>query len=306
MLRGVLTYLSKSHRAERFIAGSPLTRRVVSRFIAGYELEDALKAVSELNAKGHEASLNHLGESVTSEEMARQVAEEYILTLEEIAKRGLRSHVSVKPTQLGIDLREEICYELLHRVLEKAEELGIFIRIDMENTPYTDKTLDLHWKLRDSFSNLGVAIQSYLRRSEEDIKKMMEKGGKVRLVKGAYLEPEDVAFPDKKDVDSNFVKLLEMMLNRSAFEKGCRVAVATHDEKLVDYAIEYAAKQGMNKSEFEFQMIYGIRRDLQEKLLQSGFSIRVYVPYGHSWYPYFMRRLAERPANLMFFLRHLI
>lgn len=305
MLKGILMVLSKSKRAEQFVAGHGFTKRITDRFVAGEKLEDALEAISQLNDRGFEASLNYLGEHVNSEAIAEQATEEYLNALDEISKRKLRSHVSVKLTQLGIDLGEDLCYRLTEKIVARAQEYGNFIRIDMENSKYTEITLAIHWKLREKFHNVGVAIQAYLYKSEQDMGKMVEKGGKMRLCKGAYNEPKEMAFQEKKEVDKNYIKLAEMMLSRRAVEKGARTALATHDEKIIKHVIEHAEEQGLQKKDYEFQLLFGIKRDLQESLLKRGLTTRVYVPYGKAWYPYFMRRLAERPANMTFFLKNL-
>ena len=291
---------------KHFVTNHEFTRRLTSRFVAGGELQDALEVILQLNEQGFEASLNYLGESVTSEEAAELSAEEYLKALDEIYVRHVRSHISVKLTQLGISLSENLCYKLMKRILVRAQSHNNFIRIDMEDSAYTDKTIAIYRKLRRKYSNIGVAIQSYLYRSEDDVKKMLEKGAKIRLVKGAYLEPKNIVYSSKNEVDKNYLKLMKMLLNKTVTYKSTRIAIATHDEKIIQYALEYAEEHNLTKKEYEFQMMYGIRGDIQKNLMQRGFTTRIYVPYGKSWYPYFMRRLAERPANLIFFLRNLV
>ncbi len=314
MLRTILIYLSKAAWARRFATRMKLTWRVASRFIAGEKPEDAIRAIRELNAKGICATLDHLGESVTSTQDATRAADEIIHILEEIERTGVRSGVSIKLTQIGLALDEEICRENLQRIIKRAKDLNNFIRIDMEDSPYTEVTLKLLQQMHQGGfkENVGIVIQAYLFRSEADIRQLMTGGVGVRLCKGAYKEPAEIAFPKKKDVDDNFDRLTEMLIE-GAKKAGTPVlsscgrfppipAIASHDEKRIAHAKAYAEKVGFPKGGLEFQMLNGIRRDLQESLAAEGYPVRVYVPYGTEWYPYFVRRLAERPANLWFFI----
>jgi proline dehydrogenase len=258
--------------------------------------------------------LDHLGESVTDPNEARRAAGEIIQILEEIDRTGVRSGVSIKPSQIGLALDLDLYEENLRSILQKARELNNFVRVDMEDSPYTEATLSTFQKLRqEGFANhVGIVIQSYLYRSAKDIRQLMEDGTPVRLCKGAYKEPAEIAFPKKADVDSNFDVLTEMLISGALFAAKPSLsecgrfppipAIASHDEKRIEYAKAYAAKVGLPKDALEFQMLNGIRRDLQESLIAEGYPVRVYVPYGTEWYPYFMRRLAERPANLWFFI----
>jgi proline dehydrogenase len=272
------------------------------RFVAGETREAALDAVRALNARGIRATLDHLGENVTSREEATAAADEAIAELRAIKAAGVDANVSVKLTQFGLDLGDEFCREQVRRVLDCARELGNFVRIDMEGSPYTQRTLDLFHDLRRDYDadTVGVVIQSYLRRSQRDIECVIADGSRARLVKGAYNESPEIAYPRKADVDRAYRVQMEMLLARAHYP-----AIATHDEQLIGRAQGFAAAEGIAESRFEFQMLYGVRRDLQERLAREGYNVRCYVPYGTQWYPYFMRRLAERPANVLFILGNL-
>jgi proline dehydrogenase len=282
--------------------------------VAGETADDAIRVIRELNSKGICATLDHLGESVTDPEEARKATSEIINILEEIHRTGVKSGVSIKPSQIGLVLGLELYEENLRNILQKAKDSNNFIRIDMEDSPLTEKTISVFLKLwHEGFSgNMGIVIQSYLYRSAKDIHQLMASGVPVRLCKGAYKEPQEIAFPKKGDVDSNFDVLAEMLISGAkiaGFPKlsncGCFPpipAIASHDEKRILHAKAYAHEIGLPKESLEFQMLNGIRRDLQEQLVAEGYPVRVYVPYGTEWYPYFMRRLAERPANLWFFI----
>jgi proline dehydrogenase len=287
---------------------------VASRFVAGETADDAIRAIRELNAKGICATLDHLGESVTNAEEAGKAADEIIQILEEIDRADVRSGVSIKLSQIGLELGEAICTEHLRRILQRAKELNNYIRIDMEDSPYTETTLKLLRQMQaDGYDeHVGIVIQAYLYRSEEDIRQLLETATTVRLCKGAYQEPAEIAFPRKADVDANFDQLTAQLIDGaqkvgtpelSACGRFPPIpAIASHDEKRIQYAKAYARQVGFPKEALEFQMLSGIRRDLQERLAAEGYPVRVYVPYGTEWYPYFMRRLAERPANLWFFI----
>lgn len=313
MLRSFFIYLSKAAWAQRLITGWGFAWRTASRFVAGTNLADALRAVRELNSKGINATLDHLGEHTSTPEEAGQAAEDIYATLDAIgAEPGLRSNVSIKLTQIGMGLDESLCAENLERVLSRAKAANTFIRVDMEDTPYTDKTINLHYAMREKgYENHGMVIQAYLFRSEADTRRLLQDGVCIRSVKGAYNEPPDKAFPKKADVDANFDLITKIMLDASLEKKSMLSddgrtppipAIATHDEKRILFAKNYGEKIGLPKDGMEFQMLYGIRRDLQESLVKEGYRVRVYVPFGTHWYPYFMRRLAERPANIWFFI----
>jgi proline dehydrogenase len=301
MLRQSLLFLSESAAAQRMVTGTPISRRMAERFVAGETLDDAIRAAHALTPQNLTTSLDFLGESVKSRAAAEAAAEEAIRTVERIAAEGLASNISIKPTQLGLDIDEAFCQETIERVLERARQAGdgegeIFVRLDMESSDYTERTVALVESLwARGFRNVGTVVQSYMKRTPDDIRRLTELGSRVRLVKGAYKEPPAVAFQDKAEVDRMFVKEMEMLL-----ETGTYPAIATHDEAMIDATRRFAFEHGIPKNSFEFQMLYGIRRDLQTRLREEGYNVRVYIPFGDSWYPYLMRRMAERPANLFF------
>jgi len=314
MLRSLFIYLSKAEWARRIVTNWRIAWNVASRFVAGETQDDAIRAIEALNAKGICATLDHLGENVTTAEEAKNATAEVLSILDEINRTEVQSGVSIKLSQFGLLLDEELCEENLRQILEKAKSHNNFVRIDMEDASVTDVTLKLFRKMQaEGFSEtVGIVIQSYLYRSDEDIRQLMEEGARVRLCKGAYKEPPDVAYPDKADVDASFDRLTAMMID-GALQDGSRgisdcgrfppiPAIASHDKARIDFAKEYASKVDLPKEVLEFQMLYGIRRDLQEQLVAEGYPVRVYVPYGTEWYPYFVRRLAERPANIWFFI----
>lgn len=314
MLRSFLIYLSKAQWAQKLVTGWPLAWKAASRFVAGTTAEDAIRAIRELNGKGIGVTLDHLGEHTSTVEEASQSTGNILSALDEVDRAGVRANVSIKLTQIGMGLDESVCRDNLGRILQRAKELQNFIRVDIEDTPYTDMTLAIYKAMLErGFTNrhFGMAVQSYLYRAEADAKSLLTNKTPIRLVKGAYMEPPDKAFPQKADVDANYDLLVKLMIDASLAE-GSRLgedgrvppipAIASHDEKRIEFAKAYAAKIGLPKDGLEFQMLYGIRRDLQEKLVKEGYPVRVYVPFGVSWYPYFMRRLAERPANIWFFV----
>jgi proline dehydrogenase len=278
---------------------SKLARPLSARFIAGMTLDEALTAVRSVNKQGMTVSLDHLGEDISSLAEAETFREIYMQALQEIDRTGIQGNVSLKLTQFGLDLSEEACLANVRRVVSEAARLKSFVRIDMESSAYTDRTLQMVYDLHGETGACGAVIQSYLHRSEADITELNRRRIRVRLCKGAYLEPASVAFQEKSEVDANFVKLMKLLL-----EHGNYPGIATHDEKMVEATIEFARIQKISPERFEFQMLYGIRRDLQKKLRTSGYNVRVYVPFGEAWYPYFMRRLAERPANVFFIARN--
>ncbi len=314
MIRSFMIYLSKASWARKIVSNWKLARRVASRFIAGETTEEALKVVKELNEKGINVTFDHLGENVASEEGANVATDEIIEILEEIEKSGFRAGVSIKLSQLGLALDRSIAENNLRRVLNKAKSVNNFVRIDMEDSPYTEATLDLFYQMMgEGFSGYtGIVVQAYLYRSMDDVKKLMTIGAPVRICKGAYKEPHEIAFPDKEDVDKSFDQITRILIE-GAIEAGTPVlsddgkfppipAIATHDEERIAYAKRVINELNFPLNGLEFQMLNGIRRDLQEQLVAEGYPVRIYVPYGTEWYPYFMRRLAERPANLWFFI----
>ena len=316
MLRAILIYLSKADWAQKLVTRWGIAWRTASRFVAGTELKDAVAVVEELNSRGINATLDHLGEHTTAPEEAQEATDQIFHTLEELGRSGACSNISIKLTQMGMGLDEELCARNVRRVLEHAAAHRNFVRIDIEDTPFTDKTISLYRRMRaQGFENVGLALQSYLYRSESDARTLVAEGARLRLVKGAYREPPDKAFPRKADVDANFDLLAKILIDASLaagsrLSKDCRIppiaAVATHDEKRITFARRYAQKVGLPKDGLEFQMLYGIRRDLQDRLAADGSPVRVYVPFGTHWYPYFVRRLAERPANIWFFLTNFL
>jgi len=301
MLRTILLALAKSSRLRRWITTNHTTRRMASRFVPGEELALAIEAARVSNRSGMSVSLDHLGENVGTSEDAVRARAAYTEALERIAAEGVDANVSLKLTHLGLDLGETFCAEQLRVVTRRAEELGNFVRVDMEGSAYTDRTLRLVQQARAQTAAIGTVIQAYLYRSEEDVRALLGIGCRIRLVKGAYKEPSNIAFRRKNDVDANYIKLLKILLPSGTYH-----ALATHDPRMIEAAIRFAAEQGITKDKFEFQMLYGIRTDLQSQLVRQGYRVRVYIPFGKDWFPYFMRRLAERPANLIFFARALL
>ncbi|MCX6082906.1 MAG: proline dehydrogenase family protein [Chloroflexi bacterium] len=314
MFRSFLIYLSKAAWAQKLVTGWGFAWRAASRFVAGSSIDEAIRAVRTLNDKGINVTLDQLGEHTTTAEEANRAADGIIVVLDEVQKAGVRSNVSIKLTQIGMGMDDEICRANLIRILERAKKYGNFIRIDIEDTPYTDKTIAIYLEMLDqgfTTAIVGMAVQSYLFRAETDVRKLIEIGTTFRLVKGAYMESPEVAFPDKADVNANYDSLASILIDASILHKTIlsldgRIppipAIASHDEKRIDFVKIYAEKVGLPKSGVEFQMLYGIRRDLQDTLAKEGYPVRVYVPFGTHWYPYFMRRLAERPANIWFFI----
>lgn len=317
MLRALLIYLSKAAWARRMVTHWGFARRTAARFVAGEKLADAIQVVKDLNARGINATLDLLGEHTTSPEIACQATEDLLHMLETIEQTGVRSNISIKLTQIGLALDESLCYHNLQRIVACAQKYGSFVRIDMEDSPWVDATLKLYGQVRRECSceHVGVVIQSYLHRSGLDIEALVASRARVRLCKGAYQEPADIAYPKKADVDASYDRLAAMLVD-GALSAGSPPlspdgktppipAIATHDDKRIEFARAYAGQAGLPANALEFQMLYGIRRDLQEQLVAAGYPVRVYVPFGSEWYPYFTRRLAERPANLWFFLSNL-
>ncbi len=306
LMRTFLLTLSRSESLRRLVIGFGPARAMSRRFVAGETVEDAVGAVQALNEQGLRATLDHLGENVTTEAEARDSTNEILDLVAAIEEQGLDSGVSVKLTQLGLDLGPWPAIENLQRIVAQAAMTGRFVRIDMESHEYVAATLEIFEGLWEQYKNVGVVIQSYLYRSADDVARLVEMGASVRLVKGAYDEPPEAAYPDKADTDSAFVRLMEMLFGPKAQATGVYPAIATHDTSLINWAKEYTDQRGIGRDRFEFQMLYGIRTGLQGQLVTEGYRVRTYVPFGKHWYPYFMRRLAERPANVLFLLRNLV
>jgi proline dehydrogenase len=313
VLRAILLYLSQAQWAQSLVTGWGFMRRMATRFVAGDTVEDALEATRKLNADGIFGTLDQLGEHVSNAEEALAATDEYIAVMEAMRDAGVKSSISLKLSQLGLGLDYDLCLGNMKCIARRAAEFGIYVRIDMEDHPTVDGTLRIWRDLQvEGLTQVGLVFQSYLYRTEEDIRAVLPEGAHIRLCKGAYAEPPDVAFPDKKDVDANYDILTAIIMDAavaggskpsSANGKTPAVsAIATHDPDRIDFAKEYAQKIGLPKEALEFQMLHGIRADLQKQLVSEGYPVRVYVPFGTHWYPYFMRRLAERPANVWFFM----
>jgi proline dehydrogenase len=302
-VRAILLTMAGSPTWKKLLTGWGVTHRVVARFVPGETLDEALVAVREINAAGMCATLNPLGENVNSEAEAGAATDAYIEILDRIAAEGLDCNVSVKLTVMGLDLSDEIAAANLRRVLDAGARHGNFVRIDMEASEYVDRTLAICGDVRRDYPAVGTVIQSYLRRSAADVDALAPTGTSLRIVKGAYAEPATIAFPDKGDVDAGYCQLLDRLAANDAVEAGTGVAVASHDRAMLEHGRSLIEARGLEG--WEFQMLYGIGRNLQTWLRDDGFKVRIYVSYGPSWYPWFMRRLAERPANIGFFLRHM-
>ncbi|MBN1567492.1 MAG: proline dehydrogenase family protein [Acidobacteria bacterium] len=300
-MRAIFLFLAKQEGFKNFAMKFGILRKAALRFVAGESLDDAVKAVQRVNQQNMTGTLDLLGENTLTKEDAANACREIAGILDRIFAEQMRCNISVKLTQLGLTLDPELSRRNLLQIAECALGKGIFVRVDMEDSPYTQNTLDIVEDAYEKLGNTGAVIQSYLYRSEQDMRRLLERGISIRLVKGAYLEPESVAFRKKKEVDDNFVNLMKMLLSSKSYH-----AIATHDERMIEAAREYAHRQNISSGRFEFQMLYGIRRDLQLKLVQEGYNVRIYIPYGRRWYPYFMRRLAERPANVLFLARNLL
>ena len=303
MLRQAFLSMSNSRELQNVALHNRAARKFALRFVAGETLGQASRAIAELNKSGIKATFDQLGENINTVEAANAAADSYIHILEKIVSTGIDSNVSLKLTQMGLDVDEEICFRNVCRICERAKELNNFVRLDMESSSYTDRTLDMFRRLwhEAGYRNVGVVLQSYLYRTEGDVREMNDLGARVRLCKGAYNEPEEVAYPKKSDVDANYARLTRLLLTDGNYP-----GIATHDSRLIEYAKKFASARGIAPEKFEFQMLYGVRRDLQTDLVRQGYNMRVYVPYGKEWYPYFMRRLAERPANVMFVLSNVV
>jgi proline dehydrogenase len=301
MIRSTLLKLSESKAFARWVTSNSGTRRMSHRFVAGETLDEALQAARVCNVAGMFATLDYLGENVATTADAQKARDAYLQIFDRIAEEKLGANVSCKLTQLGLDLSVEFCEGLVLSIAERAAAYDSFLRVDMESSVYTQRTVELVKRVRSQTPTVGTVIQSYLYRSESDVQDLLSYGCRIRLCKGAYKESSDVAFPAKKDVDANYVKLVKLLLP-SGFYHG----IATHDPHMIAETIRCAAENKISKDDFEFQMLYGVRVDLQRRLVRDGYRVRVYIPYGQDWFPYFMRRLAERPANLAFFVRNFL
>jgi proline dehydrogenase len=297
MLRQAFLYLSNQQKIFRFVRNNRFAKRLAQRFVAGETLEEAIRAVDPLNKKGITTSLDLLGESVHTEREAQAATREILTMLDRIHERRVQANVSLKLTQMGLDISEELCVALMHDVVGRARDLRTFIRIDMEDSTYTERTLRLFEdRLHPSYGDhVGIVLQSYLYRTLADVERAIAIKARVRLCKGAYKEPATVAYPEKADVDANYVRCMHKLLSEGNYP-----ALATHDDRIIKEATRYVRANGIGPERFEFQMLYGVRRDLQERLVRDGWRVRVYVPFGTQWYPYLMRRLAERPSNIAF------
>jgi len=300
-MRALLLKLSESKRLAPLIMSNGVSRRVARRFVAGETLDDAFEAARGLNGAGRSASLDLLGENVSDEAGARSAAEGYVAMFERIAREKLNANVSLKLTQLGLDLSESLCEELVGKIVARATSLGNFVRIDMEGSAYTQRTVDLAKRVRAKYAGVGTVMQAYLYRAEKDVEDLLKVGCRLRLCKGAYKEPAEIAFPAKADVDANYVKLMKILLPSGIYH-----GIATHDPAMIQATKDFVRERNIGREQFEFQMLYGIRTDLQQQLVRESYRLRIYIPFGTDWFPYFMRRLAERPANLMFFVRNLL
>jgi proline dehydrogenase len=317
MLRSFLIYLSQAAWARHIVTRWSFAWRAASRFVAGEELQDAIQAVKKLNSRGIDATLDHLGEHTSNPAEAQTATQAILDVLQAIDQSGVRANVSIKLTQIGLSVDPDLCASNLQTLLEYARQRGNFVRIDMEDSPWTEQTLNLYRSMvaEQNLTNTGVVIQAYLYRSQADVASIAGEAGHIRLCKGAYKEPAQIAFPKKSDVDKNYDQLSELLIDAALQNDAPRLsadgktppipAIATHDPARIEHAKAYARQVDLPADALEFQMLYGIRRDLQDQLVQAGYPVRVYVPYGTEWYPYFTRRLAERPANLWFFLSNL-
>ncbi len=302
MLRETLIFLSKNKTAKAIVTHAPFARQAARRFVAGETIDDGIKAAHKLNAQGLLVALDYLGEAVHSKEDARAAADVMIKVLDRIHDEQLNSTISVKLTQLGQDVDEAFLKENVLRLIEHAARYDNFVRFDMESSAYVQRTLDFFRMLwQEGHHNIGVVLQSYFFRTEADAKMANELGARVRLCKGAYVEPPDLAFQEKADVDKNFIAVTKLLL-----EHGTYPAIATHDPRMIQATKDFAREKGIGPERFEFQMLYGVRRDLQQQLLENGYNVRVYTGFGDAWYPFFMRRMAERPANMFFVVNNIV
>lgn len=297
MLKESMLYLAKQDAIRHFAETNVIGQRVARRFVAGETLDDAVRVAHKLNSRRISASLDHLGENTSDEREASAATNDYVNILDRIHQQGVDANISIKLTALGLDISESLCRDNLTRVLSRAQEYGTFVRVDMEGSEYTQRTMDIVVDFHKTFPNVGTVLQTALFRTPDDVERLLSERVRMRLVKGAYLEPPTIAYPAKADVDAAYLRLLRPLLERAVYP-----AIATHDERMIDATIQIAKEQRIPHARFEFQMLYGIRRDLQERLATAGYNVRVYIPYGSQWYPYLTRRMAERPANLIFIL----
>jgi proline dehydrogenase len=301
--RNALIYLSEREGLKDFAAHFRPFRKLTTRFVAGETIDEAVAAIRQINRDRCTASFDHLNESVSSQTEAGEELREYLRVLAAIDETGIKSNVSIKLSQFGLGLDPELAYRNARTVVEDASRRNNFVRVDMEGSDVTQTTIDIFKRLREEFglNDVGIVLQSYLRRTYQDVQDLLQLPARIRLCKGAYNEPPEVAFPDKKDVDENYVRVMQLLLSSGSYH-----GIATHDPKMIAATVDFIQKEGIGKETFEFQMLYGVRRDLQRQLARDGYNMRVYVPYGKHWYPYFMRRLAERPANIWFVLKNMI
>jgi proline dehydrogenase len=305
-MRTIFLFLSDNRQLKQWTSQSRLAKIAARRFVAGDTIDDAIAVIRDAGRRGLRTTLDHLGENTETEAQAIAAADDYLVALDHIAATGVQSYVSVKLTQLGLDLGTDFCRENVARVAARAQAIGSFMRIDMESSDYTDRTFEILYALREDYDDVGVVVQAYLYRSRSDVEALIDAGVPVRLCKGAYNEPASLAFPQKADVDRNMIDLMHLLLSAKARASGAHLAMATHDEKLIEATKAYAGAHNIPPAAYEFQMLYGVRPALQQRLADEGYGMRVYVPYGTEWYPYYMRRLAERPANVWFIISNLL
>ena len=300
--RDALLWLSNREGLKDFATRFGFFKKLTTRFVAGDTIDEVIPFIRQLNAENCTASFDHLNESVGSAAEAEQEVTEYLNILAKIDESHIRSNVSIKLTQFGLGLDKELAYRNARRVVEEAQRRGNFVRVDMEGSDVTQVTIDIFKRLRAEFglNDVGIVLQSYLYRTYADAQELVKLPARIRICKGAYSEPPAVAYPDKKDVDANYIKVMQLLLGSGTYH-----GIATHDPKMISATVDFATREGIGKDKFEFQMLYGIRRDLQRQLAHDGYNVRIYVPYGKHWYPYFMRRLAERPANVWFVMKNL-
>lgn len=300
--RSALIWLSRHEGLKDFATRFRFFKKLTTRFVAGDTIDEVIPIIREINAENGTASFDHLNESVESAAEAEREVAEYLNILARIDEHRVRSNISIKLTQFGLGIDTELAYRNARRVVEDAQRRGNFVRVDMEDSKVTQVTIDIFKRLRAEFglNDVGIVLQSYLHRTYADAQDLIKLPARIRICKGAYFEPPEVAFADKKDVDANYVRVMQLLLSSGTYH-----GIATHDPKMIDATIDFATREGIGKEQYEFQMLYGIRRDLQRQLARDGFNMRIYVPYGKHWYPYFMRRLAERPANIWFVLKNL-
>jgi proline dehydrogenase len=300
--RSALIWLSRQEGLKDFATRFQFFKKLTTRFVAGDTIDEVVPIIREINAENSTASFDHLNESVESASEAEREVAEYLNILAKIDEQKIRSNVSIKLTQFGLGIDPELAYKNARRVVEEAHRRGNFVRVDMEDSKVTQETIDIFKRLRAEFglNDVGIVLQSYLYRTLADAQELIKLPARIRICKGAYFEPPEVAFPEKKDVDANYVKVMQLLLSSGIYH-----GIATHDPKMIEATIDFAMKEGIGKEKYEFQMLYGVRRDMQRQLARDGFNMRVYVPYGKHWYPYFMRRLAERPANIWFVMKNL-